>query len=338
MQSDRQKARSGRGNETFCRLSSRDGARYLDRYGRRIAVAALGCVLLGGCRTFPVRTVPADRTDDVIIAAGQRFHTGTRVVTWLEKGGYNAYQGRPPFTARQNVGLSPQETARVTERGWDLATLQKVVDRFVLHYDASGLSRICFEVLHERAGLSVHFLLDVDGTIYQTLDLQERAAHATTSNSRSIGIEIANIGAYPPGETAPLDEWYRRDAQGAVIAVPKQVIDPRIRTPNFTGRPAQPAAVHGIVQDKELIQYDFTPEQYAALAKLTAALCQVFPRIVCDVPRDAAGRVIDRKLADGELADYRGILGHFHIQENKVDPGPAFQWEAFLASTRRELR
>ena len=22
-----------------------------------------------------------------------------------------------------------------------------------------------------------------------------------------------------------------------------------------------------------------------------------------------------------------GILGHYHVQQNKVDPGPAFQWD-----------
>ena len=53
-------------------------------------------------------------------------------------------------------------------------------------------------MLHDLRGLSVHFMLDLDGTIYQTLDLKEGAWHATVANGRSIGIEIANIGAYPP--------------------------------------------------------------------------------------------------------------------------------------------
>jgi len=37
----------------------------------------------------------------------------------------------------------------------------------------------CFKVLHDHRDLSVHFMLDLDGTIYQTLDLKERAWHAT---------------------------------------------------------------------------------------------------------------------------------------------------------------
>ncbi len=149
--------------------------------------------------------------------AGQRFHTGTRVVTWMDPGGYNAYQGAQPISQR------PAARARTKAGGNQLAALQEIVDQFVLHYDACGLSKICFNALRER-GLSVHFLLDVDGTIYQTLDLQERAAHATSANDRSIGIEIANIGAFPPGEAAQFEAWYQRDATGVVrFRVPARI-------------------------------------------------------------------------------------------------------------------
>jgi len=44
-----------------------------------------------------------------------------------------------------------------------------------MHYDVCGVSRQYFKVLHDYRGLSVHFMLDIDGTIYQTLDLNERA-------------------------------------------------------------------------------------------------------------------------------------------------------------------
>ena len=64
-------------------------------------------------------------------------------------------------------------------------------------------------MLHDVRGLSVHFMLDLDGTIYQTLDVKEQAWHATIANGRSIGIEIANIGAYPSRRTGPLDRWYQ---------------------------------------------------------------------------------------------------------------------------------
>jgi hypothetical protein len=85
---------------------------------------------------------------------------------------------------RRTVPLSPERLERARTNGWALEDLQGVVDQFVLHYDVSGTSRRCFQVLHDQRGLSVHFMLDVDGTVYQTLDLKERAWHATSSNSR----------------------------------------------------------------------------------------------------------------------------------------------------------
>ena len=105
---------------------------------------------------------------------------------------------------RASSGLTDEEIERVRGGGWDLPLLQRVVDQFVIHFDVCGTSRQCFKVLQDMRGLSVHFMLDLDGTIYQTLDLKERAWHATSSNSRSVGIEIANIGAYPARRQKPL--------------------------------------------------------------------------------------------------------------------------------------
>jgi N-acetyl-anhydromuramyl-L-alanine amidase AmpD len=87
-----------------------------------------------------------------------------------------------------------------------------------------------------------------------------------------------------------------------------------------------------------LVQYDFTPQQYAALRKLTAALCNVFPRLICNYPRAADGRILLRKLPDEELERYQGILGHYHIQTNKTDPGPAFQWDRVVGGAKELMR
>ena len=76
----------------------------------------------------------------------------------------------------------------------------------VIHYDAVGSSERCFRALHDNRGLSSHFLLDLDGTIYQTLDLRERAFHAKDRNDSSVGIEIANIGAHSTPKL--LQAWY----------------------------------------------------------------------------------------------------------------------------------
>lgn len=325
--------------------------------------ALLGAsLLLVGCRTPQHPGAVAPRVGDEIVVAGRFVHTGTRVVTWLDPGGYDAYRVERRFspadeadweTSRAQVrdlktpnryglrrdGLTPEEFERVRGGGWDWATLTNRVDQFVIHYDACGTSRQCFKVLHDLRGLSVHFLLDADGTIYQTLDLKERAWHATTSNTRSIGVEIAQIGAVRPGARQTVDAWYPADAEGSPrLTVPARFGDPGFRKPGFVGRPVRSEPVRGVVQGVELIQYDYTPEQYAALARLTATLCRVFPRIRCDYPRDAEGRLVTHVLTADELDRFQGVLGHFHIQTNKVDPGPAFQWETVLGQARRHLR
>jgi N-acetylmuramoyl-L-alanine amidase len=318
---------------------------------------ALGAGTLSGCRTAPVppSAVPAPVVaaapppvvplSDVIIAAGQRFHTGTRVITWLERDGYNAYRVVPRPAGKPALALKDYDVRQAPSLPGDkgvrksipagLGALQGTVDQLVLHYDNIGLSQLCFEIL-QRRGLSTHFMIDVDGTVYQTLDLQERALHATVSNSRAIGIELANLGAYPPADVRALAKWYQPDTAGKIrLRVPADVTAPRIHTADFTGRPARPDRVRGVIQGQELVQYDYTPEQYAALAKLTAALCRVFPLLKCDYPRDADGRLVRKKLSDAALEKYRGILGHYHIQDNKTDPGPAFDWDKLINDARK---
>jgi N-acetyl-anhydromuramyl-L-alanine amidase AmpD len=302
------------------------------------------------------------RKGDEIVVAGRFVHTGTPVVLWLDAGGYDAYRVERRFSpfaesswedskaavaglrspnryGLRGEGLTTNELERVRGGGWDLPLLQRRVDQFVLHYDACGTSRQCFKVLQDLRCLSVHFLLDLDGTIYQTLDLKERAWHATAANTRSVGVEIAHVGAYPPGSSGPLAEWYQQDANGQTrICIPARFGDGGIRTAGFIGRPARPAPVLGEVQGQQLEQYDFTPEQYRALSRLTATLCKVFPKLKCDYPRDADGKLIGRKLPDEQLAQFQGILGHFHVQTNKVDPGPAFQWDELIQAARAWLR
>jgi N-acetyl-anhydromuramyl-L-alanine amidase AmpD len=40
-------------------------------------------------------------------------------------------------------------------------------------------------------------------------------------------------------------------------------------------------------------------------------------------------------LEDDALRAFRGVLGHFHVQTNKIDPGPAFDWEGVAARVRK---
>lgn len=331
------------------------------RHAGFIGLLLLAGFVWSGCRTMPAPGTHLPRHGDEVVVAGQFFRTGTPVVLWMDPGGYDAYRVERRFSPydesawetskvavkdlttpnryglRRSV-LKEDEVEQVRGGGWDLPLLQDKVDQFVIHFDVAGTARQCFKVLHDQRCLSVHFMLDLDGTIYQTLDLKERAWHATTSNSRSIGIEIANVGAYATPEAAPLREWYQRDGDGPPrIQIPARYGETGIRTPEFIGHPARPEPVKGAIHGRELHQYDLTPQQYAALIRLTATLCRIFPKLDCDFPRDAGGRPLATKLSDDALARYSGVLGHFHIQMNKVDPGPAFQWERVIHGARSLL-
>jgi N-acetylmuramoyl-L-alanine amidase len=299
-----------------------------------------------------------DRRGDEIVVCGQLFHTTAPVKLWTDPGGYDAYRTERRFapldvssfekTKNQEISspnrfgmrkaaLTPEQTEKVRGGGWDLALLQDKVDQFVIHFDVCGSSKKCFEVLHDNRGLSVQFMLDVDGTIYQTLDLKERAWHATKANDRSIGIEIANVGTFEPGDEGKglAGQWYAKGADGRTrLTLPDPKLVPTLASGEVL-HPIRDEVVTGVIQGHKYAQYDLTPQQYDSLTKLTATLCKVFPKIRCDYPKDDQGALITKALPNDAYNRYNGVLGHFHVQTNKNDPGPAFQWDRVIDGARK---
>lgn len=322
-------------------MSGRSGPAARGALATALLLAALPWVV--ACRA-PVpdeRTAAAGAPRGTLVVCGQRFATAAPVIPWFQPHGYDAYRTEPragsegPIGLRYRPGRRAPAFAPLPGEGEDdeLERLRRAVDLLVLHYDACGTSRRCFEVLHDRRGLSVHFLLDVDGTLYQTLDLREEAWHAREANPRSIGVEIAHVGAYPPGDEQPLASWYVHDAGGPRLVLPEE--HGVLRPAEASLRPARPETVVGEVNGGLYAQPDFTPEQYASLALLAASLAELFPRLALDAPRDAAGEVRRDALAPEELDAFRGIVGHWHVSADKRDPGPAFDWERWLGEVRR---
>ncbi|MGE3821220.1 MAG: N-acetylmuramoyl-L-alanine amidase, partial [Isosphaeraceae bacterium] len=109
-----------------------------------------------------------ERQGDEIVVCGQLFHTGTPVVLWTDPGGYDAYRVERRFVpiaeagweatqkaggvrtpnryGTRSRGLSPEALEKVRGGGWALDDLQQVVDQFVIHFDACGTSKRCFQV------------------------------------------------------------------------------------------------------------------------------------------------------------------------------------------------
>jgi N-acetylmuramoyl-L-alanine amidase len=293
----------------------------------------VGCgiaLLLLRCASRPDTAV---RPTHAIEACGERFDAGTRVVGWREPDGYDAHRRGKWFAPAEEPDGRLRYTPLRSNSATNLGELRHVVHQLVIHFDVCGTSRQCFKVLHDVRDLSVHFLLDVDGTIYQTLDLREKAHHAGVANDGSIGVEIAHPGAWAQPLNADMRRWYVRDDAGWRMRVPPG-IEAHVLTEGFVARPDRPELVTGEVHGRTYHQFDFTAQQYEALVRLCAALSAVFPRLRLEVPRDASGEILQRALSSDELQAFDGLVGHFHVTSAKIDPGPALQWERLLTEAR----
>lgn len=301
------------------------------------------------------------RHGDEIVVAGHLFRTGNPVVLWMDEKGYDGYRVERRYSelneadwkssqaansalttpnrySLRSATLTPAEKEDRRSGSWNLGELQEVVDQLILHYDVSGTSRQCFERLHDDRGLSIHFMVDVDGTIYQTLDLKEKAWHATFANSRSIGVEIAHMGAYPDPEHGVFKRWYAEtDEVGAKLTIPSEAHPDSVRDADYSARPARGEKISGEINGQQLWQYDFTEEQYRALAHLAATLHVAFPKMALDFPRDEKGELLLDTFSKPEWEQFSGLLGHYHVQTNKIDPGPATQWDRIVREARALL-
>jgi N-acetyl-anhydromuramyl-L-alanine amidase AmpD len=240
------------------------------------------------------------------MVAGQPVDLGRTVVLWSDEQGFNAYDKR---CIDQSGGCCDADWARYGARKGlthrSLADLQGMVSQLVLHFDGCVNSRSCFKSMHNRVrpdggcGLSAHFMIDSDGTIYQTLDLAERAFHAEQENSISVGVEMCNRGRYQPSEMSRLPAEYRT-------------------------RPRRRVVINGVSYDA----YDFRPEQYESLVSLSRALLRIFPKMKPVIP-ERDGQPLLETLA--RPLDFHGIVGHLHVDldKQKWDPG-ALDWNRLV--------
>ena len=270
-----------------------------------------------------------------VLAAGERLPVDVPVITYLDAGGFDGRASHRWFTPSEELPGDPASgcdtASRFSERRGgppphSLAELRERVTQFVVHYDVAVTSSNCFRVLHDPRGLSVHFLLDVDGTVYQTLDLTARARHAGANNDRSIGIEIAHPGAWTTREGA--GRFYGPD--GVWLEIPAQLEPPR----SGPFSPARPGWFTARLNGSEVHQRDFTETQYRSLAALLAALRETFPALNEGPPSDDAGDVLRDVLPEERRSSTRGLLGHVHVSAAKVDPGPAFDWSRIAGPGR----
>jgi N-acetyl-anhydromuramyl-L-alanine amidase AmpD len=162
---------------------------------------------------------------------------------------------------------------------------------FVNHWDVCLSSESCAKVLNKR-GISVHFCIDNDGTIYQMVDMNHAAWHAGSrkGNLASVGVEISN--AYYP----KYQDWYKRNGFGERSLV-------------------EGATVHGRTLDPFL---DFYPVQIEALKALWEA-CHNALEIPYKCPLDKEGNTLTKVSTSAAAARFKGFVSHYHLTGRKID-------------------
>ncbi len=164
------------------------------------------------------------------------------------------------------------------------------IKMFVNHWDVCLSSSRCMRVLNDR-GISVQFLIDNDGTIYQTMDMNEVAWHAggRTWNNESVGVEITN--AYYKKH----QQWYMKQGHGQ--------------------RPYWYGNVHGKHYGPFLGFYDV---QLQALKALWRAI-EGATSVEWQCPKDPTGGVWTTVSPEASSGSYRGIVSHYHLKKSKID-------------------
>lgn len=157
---------------------------------------------------------------------------------------------------------------------------------FVTHWDVTLSSSRCARILNER-GISVHFCIDNDGTIYQLVDMNNAAWHAGNRaiNHNSIGVEISD------GYNLRWQSWYEDNGFG-----PRPIM--------------KDVYCHGRKLDPFL---GFYPIQLQALTALYSAISEIF-NIPLVAPAVENG--VDPAVKNNTFS---GFCSHYHITTNKID-------------------
>ena len=211
-----------------------------------------------------------ERSDNHIVCNGEKIPINwDKVVLWNQPGGL-----------KSKIGTYYSYSGK-----------KRKPNLFVNHWDVCLSAEKCARVLNKR-GISVHFCLDNDGTIYQLLDTNHAAWHAGSVNRKSIGVEISN--AY----YLKYQSWYVKNG--------------------FGERPIiKDAVCHGKKMKPFLGFYDV---QLEALKQLWLSIHDAYD-IPLTAPKGGSGSFktsteYSPKIGRGS---YSGFVSHYHQSKRKID-------------------
>ncbi len=276
--------------------------------GYRVGVARAGqAPYRVAVRLDPGREATVDLPDlqdprlDAIVIAGDTYPLpkGVRVRTFRDRGALSFYEAQRHVGRRTRLYAPRRRSDGAPVK--TLADAAEVVHLGVLHADVLPSPRTAFEVL-VSGGLSTHFEIDADGTIYQLLDPLDVAFGAGEVNPYAVQIDLNNL-------------------------LPNLVTRPHARAhrPGWRRRGGpRPVSRRVAINGREVQSYGYTDAQYRALQALTRVLSGVFPRLEPAVFRDANGEVPWGY--EDRAEDFAGYVAHWHLTPRRWDPGPGFDW------------
>ena len=186
---------------------------------------------------------------------------------------------------QSDAKVLPENCYRHGRRGVDKPTM------IVTHFDVCLSAESCFRVLKKK-GISSHFVIDNDGTIYQMMDTSNEGWHAGNSrvNRASIGVDLSNAFY------TKYQKYYRVKGHG-----PRPILTD--------------VRVHG-AKIKECL--GFYPVQIEAYKALVKALCAHYD-IPMECPLDDEGKMLRKVHKPSSKAKYKGVVNHFHLTRGKID-------------------
>lgn len=228
--------------------------------------------------------------------------------------------------ADQRIGTerlaTPEDVALAVDKSRRLAPGQYINERTKkeavgLHFTAGANADSAIRTFAgDPRRVATAYVVDTDGRIFELFDPElwaysfgVKGGLASTIEKRTVAIEIANWGPLRRnGDT--LYCWPPADKQGRETYSRKYCrIEETDRYVTATFRGTKYFAA-------------YSPEQIAAVHRLVKHLCQRFdiPAVIPPVEKTQVADV-------AYFARWRGVFGHQNVRADKVDPGPALNWQ-----------
>jgi len=187
------------------------------------------------------------------------------------------------------VNLEDENALVLSQKCYRQSSSERKPAMIVTHWDAALSAKSCHKILEKR-GLSSHFVIDNDGTIFQMVDTNNTAWHAKGVNDVSIGIDFSN--AY----YTKYQKWYMRKGFGR---------RPLLENSYTNGYKHKP-------------HLGYYPAQLEAYKELLKTLCGHYS-IPVECPRDAKGKYLTKEYDPAIKKTYKGIVCHFNLTKKKID-------------------